>query len=556
VLLVLLLLVGALARVWNLGYGLPHVYHPDEGHVVNRAVRFHGGDLDPRFFNWPSLYMYLLSGLYGLVFGIFQEGGVIEAFTENPTLVYLIGRLVTAVLGTATIAVVYVLGAEIYGVTVGVVASLFLAVDLLHIRDSHYITTDVPLTFLVAVAVLFVVRYWRSGRARHAVLAGLFTGLGASMKYPGGLTVLPLLLAHVWRPGTGPASWRGVARPALLGAGAAAVLGFLAGTPYAVLTPVAFLRGVLSELREVHSVQFGNEADLPGYLFHLLHSLPEGMGVATFVLALAGVVLALASRTRAALILLAFPLPYFVVIGAWSSRFERYVLPLLPFLAVLAAHALVTAAVGLRARVRLPAVWRPGFGVALAVCLVVAPELARVVRFHVLLSRPDTRVLAGEWIEREIPWGARIAMEPYSPAVRLSPAMIRAERAGLTDSVGHTVVRNRFDRFLASPEGQRERGYWLSRLNTYDLKRLLERDVEYVVLSGFTYQRYRRACGRYPEACRFYEDLERRGTLVYSVDAGVGREDLWVGDIYSPLTRLAQRTRPGPSIKIYQLPAS
>lgn len=523
---------------------------------MNRAIRFHGGDLDPRFFNWPSLYMYLLSGLYGLVFGIFSSGGVIETFTENPTVVYTLGRLVTATLGTATIAVLYALAAETHGVTVGVLASLFLTVNLLHIRDSHYITTDVPLALLVTVGVLLIVRYWRTGRSRDAVWSGLLTGLAASMKYPGGLILVPLLLAHFLRPRPVGPLWRWVASPALAGAGVAALLGFLAGTPYALLTPVAFVRGVLSELREVHTVQFGNEADLPGYLFHVFHSLPEGMGVTPFVLAAAGVGLALASRTPQALILLAFPLPYFLVIGSWSSRFERYVLPLLPFLALLAASCLVALAGWLRQRVRWGvAACRPGLGLAVAACVLVGPELARIARFHVLLSRPDTRVLAGEWIEREIPWGSRIAMEPYSPAVRIAPAKIREERARLGDSVGHIVARNRFDRFLASPEGQRERGYWTTRLTEYDLDGMLEWKVEYVVLSGFTYQRYRRACGRYPEACGFYAELERRGTLVYSLEPGLGGEVLWVGDIYSPLTRLSERTRPGPSIKIYRLPA-
>src|SRR5215510_1314691 len=271
-----LLLVGALVRIWGNDYGLPHTYHPDEGHIVNRAIRFHGGDLDPKFFNWPSLYMYLLSAVYGVVFGL---RGVVESFSQDPVPFYLIGRTLTALMGTATIAVLYVLAAELYGATVGLLAGLFLTVNLLHIRDSHYITTDVPLTFLITLALLFVFRYWRDGRRRDALWAGLFAGLAASMKYPGGLVLLPLALAHLLRerPPGGIARW--VLSPTMTLAGLLAAVGFLIGTPYAMLTPVAFTRGVFSELREVNTVQFGNEADMNGYLFHLLHSFPEGMGV-------------------------------------------------------------------------------------------------------------------------------------------------------------------------------------------------------------------------------------------------------------------------------------
>jgi len=277
------------------------------------------------------------------------------------------------------------------------------------------------------------------------------------------------------------------------------------------------------------------------------------------LLALAGlVVTALRHRPRE-VILLAFPLPYFLVIGSWSSRFERYTLPLVPFLALLAALGLVALAAWLRDRAaRLPghllASWRPGLGLVLAVALLVGPEIIRIGHWHLLLARPDTRQVAGEWIEREIPAGSRIAMEPYSPAIRLSPAMVRAERERLGDTVAAAITRHRYDQFLASAAGQADQGYWLFRLNRYDLDGLVQGKVEYVVLSGFTYQRYQRACDRYGEACRFYQELERRGTLIYLIEPGADGQALWVGDIYSPLTRLTERTRPGPPIRIYRLP--
>jgi hypothetical protein len=502
--------------------------------------------------------MYLLSAVYGAVFGL---RGVVESFSQDPVPFYLIGRTLTALMGTATIAVLYVLAADLYGMTVGLLASLFLTVNLLHIRDSHYITTDVPLTFLITVALLFVFRYWRAGRGRDALWAGFFAGLAASMKYPGGLVLLPLALAHLLRERPPGGILRWVASPILILAGALAVVGFLIGTPYAVLTPVAFTRGVFSELREVNTVQFGNEADMNAYLFHLLHSVPEGMGVPLALLVVGGVALAVLRGGRREVILLAFPLPYSLVIGSWSSRFERYTLPLLPFLTLLAALSLVALAAWLRERAArrsegFAATWRPGLGLALAVAVLVGPEAVRVLHWHRLLARPDTRAVAGEWIEREIPAGARIAIEPYSPGIRLSRAMVLAERERLGSSVADTITRHRYDRFLARQASPTERGYWLLRLDRYDLGRLLGEKVEYVVLSGFTYQRYQRACDRYAEACRFYQELERRGVLVYAIEPGADGQALWVGDIYSPLTRLTERTRPGPPIRIYRLPVS
>jgi hypothetical protein len=502
--------------------------------------------------------MYVLSGLYGVLFG---WRGVVQAFAEDPATFYVVGRTLTALMGTATIAVVYGLGTRLYGTAIGALAAVFLAVNLLHIRDSHFITTDVPLTFLLAVSVWFASRYWQAGRRRDAWWSGLFAGLAASMKYPGGVALLALFLAHLGRPHPAGGRGRAVVGPPLVGAAVLALAGFLAGTPYAAITPVAFVRGVLSELREVHTVQFGNEADMPGYLFHLLHSFPEGMGYLPYALALVGFVWAVARPGWREAILLAFPVPYFIVIGTWSSRFERYVLPLLPFLAILAALGLARLVGAARERLDGRAggplrAMSPAAGLALAIALVVGPEVVRVVHWHVLFARPDTRQLAGAWIEEQIPSGARIAMEPYSPAIRLSPAMVRAERERLGDTVAAVVARRRYDQFLATAAAQSDKGYWMFRLNAYDFAWLRERRVEYVVLSGFTYQRFQRACDRYVEVCRFYRELERLGTLVYAIEPGREGQTLWVGDIYSPLTRLSDRTRPGPPIKIYRLPAT
>lgn len=514
---------------------------------MDRAVRFHQGDLNPRFFNWPSLYMYVMAGVYGLAFGA-SPGGVAGAFGRDPALFYLIGRLVTALFGTATLAILYFTGRIAYGRAVGILAAGLLAVDLLHVRDSHWVTTDVPLTFLITLATFLALRYWRDGRLVDAGAAGLVAGLATSMKYPGGLAFLALLAAHAARRPASPAWRRVVGRDTLAAAGLAAG-GFVLGTPFALLTPVAFARGVLDELREVHTVQFGNEAAAPGYLFHLAYSLPEAMGWPLYLLALAGLGWALARRGAREAVLLAFALPYLLVIVSWSSRFERYAIPLLPCLTLLAAVALVRGVAWLSERVRLaPGPW-PAIALAGAAVVLLAPALARVTAYHQLLAQPDTRELGSDWIERQVPPGARIALEPYS---LMLPVARRQARAA-PGSLAH-LQPARPEALTLESTGP-EDGYWLVRLDAYDLDRLLGDGVQYVVLSGFVYQRHRQACDRHPAPCRFYGELEARARLVFSASPGVEDAGLTVGDIYSPLTRIRERRHPGPPIRIYQLPA-
>jgi 4-amino-4-deoxy-L-arabinose transferase-like glycosyltransferase len=539
--------IGLALRVWSASYGLPDLYHPDEPRIVERAVRFYQGDLNPRFFNWPSLYMYVMAGVYGLVFGVSSADGVTGAFGRDPALFYLVGRLVTALFGAATLVVLCLAGRIAYGRAVAILAAGFLTVNLLHVRDSHWVTTDVPLTFLITLATYYALRYWRDGRLTHATAAGLITGLAASMKYPGGLAFLGLLVAHAARRSGWP-PWRRVAGRDTLTAAGFAAGGFVLGTPFALLTPVAFVRGVLDELREVNTVQFGNEADAPGYLFHLAYSLPEAMGWPLYLLALAGLAWALAVRGTRELVILAFAVPYLLVIVTWSSHFERYAIPLLPHFTLLAALALVRGMGWLSARARLaPGPW-PAIALASAAAVLLAPALGRVIAYHRLLAQPDTRELGASWIERQVPPGARIALEPYS-------LMLPVARRQLREAPGTLAGLQRPPAFVPAEAAGREDGYWLLRLDTYDLDRLVGDGVEYVVLSGFVYQRHRQACDRYPAACRFYGELEKHSQLVFSVAPGVDDTALRVGDIYSPLTQIRERQHPGPSIRIYHLPA-
>ena len=52
-------------RVWALDFGLPHTLtRPDEDAVVSVALRFFQRNLDPGFFDWPSLFMYVVAVVY------------------------------------------------------------------------------------------------------------------------------------------------------------------------------------------------------------------------------------------------------------------------------------------------------------------------------------------------------------------------------------------------------------------------------------------------------------------------------------------------------------
>ena len=200
-LLAILGLAGALRAV-GIQYGLPFpLLNPDEESIVPRAWRMaHGAGLDPDWFEYPTLVIYVLAP--------FQN------WADEPS--YLAGRLVVLALGLAAVAATWWLGARAYGLVAGGVAAACVAVETTHVAYSHVAVTDVPLTLGVAASLALMV----SGRLE---LAGVAAGLAMGAKYPGVLLLVPLVVA----------GWRHWWRLAL--AAALAIVTFLATNPYFVV---------------------------------------------------------------------------------------------------------------------------------------------------------------------------------------------------------------------------------------------------------------------------------------------------------------------------------
>ena len=170
--------IGAALRVYGLRWGLPHSlhwysYHPDEFLTVGAAFFsiYLGRSLNPRFYNYPSLFLYLCALAIGVAFGY---GAV-----ANLTNVYLAARVVTVIMGTAAVAATYWAGKTLANAQVGLVAASILCVAPIHVQHSHFATVDVPSTLFVALALGYAGLVVRRGSVRDYALGGAMAGLAA-----------------------------------------------------------------------------------------------------------------------------------------------------------------------------------------------------------------------------------------------------------------------------------------------------------------------------------------------------------------------------------------
>ncbi len=322
-------------RAAGLWWGLPNPdhyfsYHPDEIFLLLPSFGFEQGDWNPHFFNYGTLYIYLV-GIPAVVLGLLPDA---SQFPAGLAPLYLLGRIISAVLGAASVLVLYLAVRREYSSGAKASACL-LALCPLHVVSSWYATVDVPATFFLTLAFLFAIRGSERPVLGAGALAGIAVGLATATKYNTGLFVIPVLLAPLLAK---PKKW---SWPWCLGIVGGAIAGFVLGCPF-FWTP-EFGRGLLFEMR--HAQVGGTLAFVgtgSGWTYHLLHGLPVGLGYAMLAAVLLGLVAAIRSRSVVKRLSLVWVVLYLIAIGFSKERFIRYLVPLTPFLSVLAAAGILS----------------------------------------------------------------------------------------------------------------------------------------------------------------------------------------------------------------------
>jgi len=401
-LVVLVLLAAALLRFSGLDFGFPFLFHPDEPTAVKRAVLFFRDGMNPRWFAMPSGYLYFLHfnyRIYGALKGIGR-------FESSETVLYLIGRFWSAGFGLATVLVVFLTGKTLFSARSGLLAAALLAALPLHVLHSHYATVDVPVTFAITLAFFFSARVLERGRGSDYLFAGLFAGLSASLKYNGALALFPLLAAFFIRArgwgGEGGEPFDRREWRSLSWAAAVLILVFFAVSPFILSAPGQFFKDLSTQSHYLISYGHGPIfiATSPGPLYQLFNVLYYAGGGPFWILAVAGVVAAVVRRRKGDILLLSFLVPYYILISIPTVKFARFVIPLLSFLALLAGRLLEIPL----SRPKLKKAFGAIFAAGTLWTFLIGAGYTR------MLTRPDARLAARDWIEANLPQGARLGM--------------------------------------------------------------------------------------------------------------------------------------------------
>ncbi|MEM9293659.1 MAG: glycosyltransferase family 39 protein [Acidobacteriota bacterium] len=580
VLLGALLLVALALRLDGITFGLPHTYHFDENNYVFTAANF-----EPREFH------FMLSPLFGTMQVAILVQNEIYAVAEpmiqalplpdhiqnvlaDPTLrLHLIGRLTSAACGALVLIPVFLIGRRLWGPNAGLAAAAFMTFCYVHARSSHYGVPDALCTLMAALCIYFSLRLSDSGSWRHYLLAGAFAGFALSAKLLSWPIVVTLFLFHA--VGTServtkqlqgdqsdgqqsdseaaPASGRwGLRLRRIFLSPRLTLAAFTSAGLYLLLSPhwILHTEKVLTywKLSSTLGEQGGVgpfQLDPGGALLTYFKTLLWGFGTPLALFAVAGLALALVRpASRRALVLMSMPVLFYAFISKPGHMyFPRYSIVGMPYLLLAGAALLIVLAS------RLPVAPRGRALAAAAACaLLVTPPTLSILEHNRLLDQDDTRTLAKQWVEENLPEEAFILMEEKTFGPALSGGRLEAAdsskhfRQVVSLSVygaAFRIGRDGQPAGFATPQWYRQMG------------------VDYLITNSWVAGQRLIDPQAQEASDAFYASLESDAELVYSISPlrpGAEQPTRNFSQAYGPATELEALERPGTEIRIYRLP--
>ena len=412
----LLILIGGFFRFYNLNWGSPFYFHPDERNIASSIVNLQfPNQMNPHFFAYGSFPIYLIyftayfSNLITKSQLIFEQA-------------IIIGRFYSAFLSVLLIPSIYYVGTKLVNKRVGILAATFCALSVGLIQFSHFGTFEVWLTFLGLWLFYFSLKLKESISIKNVVTVGIVLGLLVATKVSSlSLSIIPafsLLLNYFSKKDKKNSPYFIYSRYTGIFAVILCVASvvFFAVSPFTILDFPSFL----SSIRYESSVAFGT---LPvfytGEFFNSVPILFQFTKIYPFLLNPILTILFISSffylsfkgiknKNLKYLLLNTCYLILFLPQAFLFAKWTRYIVPTLPFIYLITSIALIDFF-----SMKKIAYYRC---IGILVITIFSFVFA-VSYFATSLIQKDTRIQASLWAKENIPTYSSILSEVYDMGI-------------------------------------------------------------------------------------------------------------------------------------------
>jgi len=503
--ILLILAVGLGLRLWGIGHGMPYVYDPDEPNMVVLAGGMLGNmDFNPHWFGHPATTLiYLLAGLdvltyvFGLLLGVFNSPEDFRTFYHNdPSILYIFGRILIVLFSVASIYLIYCITEKIISKKAGYLAAFLLAIAPLYVSFSKYVRSDIMMTFFILLAFYFCLKILREDGILPYIWAGFFTGLGIVTKYPAALFFSIIVFAHFLRYGLTLNKFR-----FLIFSGFACLVGMFFGSPFLFLDIKTAISNVLHEGRSEHLG--ADTLDYFGRLWFYIRTLAhQVLTWPGLIIAFIGGIVGVIKKNKPLILAFTFPVLFLLSISALSLNWDRWVIPVTPFVCLLFSWAAFQIMELFSREKNINPKWI-SLVASLAILLVTLPILYSTVLDSLTLAGEDTRTITHRWMMDNLTPDSKILMEIYTP--------IFPKEAFSFYYVDSNGVLVRFD------PGESYKNIFKSPGHIGDLRDTLQietEEIDYMIM-GSMFTRYLSQIDKYQKQADTYQQLVSQAEMIF-----------------------------------------
>jgi len=529
-----ILILAAALRFYGLDWDRGYLFHPDERQILLVVSNLHfprlpleifspDSPLNPKFFAYGSFPIYLLWMLSR--FAPAAPAYFVPWLDKNLINVLFFARELSAIFDLGTIVFLYLLARRLYDRTVGLIAAACVAVTVLHIQLAHYFAVDTLLTMLCVATIYFAARYAQIGRTREALWLSIAFGLALATKATALALIVPIIVATIKARGTempafyAKAGWRihvrarfaqlwGIRRALAKIAGVTAAV-FIATQPYILLDPVRYFGQVGTEmvvargwLDRTFTLQF---VDTLPIIYPVTQTMIWGLGLPLGLFSFGGAAYFAwvwwRQREWADGLILSWAIVYGIIATTQFAKYPRYLLPLLPFLFLMAVVSIRYYAPDLSYKI-----------IYAGAAVIAIFTLAYALAFVSIYSREHPWLTISKWIYANVPAQSRLAVEHWDDTLPV-PIQFGEQTRNLNDYQMQTLP-------MFDPDDDKKMQTLVDALQSND----------YIILATQRlYGSIPRVPSRYPISARYYTALFN-GSLGFDLVA-LARNDPTLGGI-------------------------
>ncbi len=439
--------------------------HPDERMSIMVTMRLNFfNKLNPDFFNYGSLPFYILQGsaqLLDAIIGIFQKNNNFFYFRSYDQLLFL-GRIIASILDSLTLLTTYLISRLLFkDKKQALLAGFIYSISFFAIQNSNFYIVDNFINLFLSILFLLLLRLLKSPKKiskKQIILIAVTTAALLTSKITPIIYVpiiFLILLVKIYhqqfkvtvdkfkkvlngkkilsRNLLNKVSLRKTLTlikkgfiPLLLFISIAAAA-FYFFMPYAVINHQQFITEISQQIKMnsdpyifPYTLQY---VDTPAYLYYVKNIFLWGFGPINSFLFIIGISFLLIKlfiskkagqiQSRQKTIILTYLLLnfyYFAIIGRSAVKFMRYMLPIYPFMAIVASYGFLKFLTNIKNDLL-----RKG-----SASLIISLAVIWTLSFFRIYQQDHTRVKASSWIKNNIPPGKTLAVEHWDDRLPLS----------------------------------------------------------------------------------------------------------------------------------------